>query len=109
MCVRGWRDLLPLSTWSELLGDTITRSSLRKLCELWRVAADMVPRGARTDKDMHANLNARIVVYTTQGDTVHSSLMNATNRGAARSAKAEAPSRSGLVPCQLLFTFGPFK
>jgi hypothetical protein len=109
MCIRSWRDLLPLSAWSELLGGTITRSSLRKLCELRRVAADMVPRGARTHKDMHANLNARIAIYTTQRDTVHRSLMNATKRGATRSAKAETPSRSGLVPCQLLFTFGPFE
>jgi len=69
----------------------------------------MVPRGARTDKDMHANLNARIAIYTTQGDTVHYSLMNATKRGATGSAKAETPSRSGLVPCQLLLTLSPFE
>jgi hypothetical protein len=69
----------------------------------------MVPRGARTDKDVHANLNARIAIYTTQRDTVHGSVMNATKRGAASSAKAEAPSQSGLVPRQLFLSFGPFE
>ena len=56
---------------------------------------------------MHADLNPRIAVDAAQRNAMHSGSLEPTQRGAARSAKTQSPSRRGLVPSQLIFAVEP--
>ena len=61
--------------------------------KLRSIAADMIPRGTRTDKDVHFYLNAGITIYATECHAVNLAVMKAAERRAAHPTEAETPSR----------------
>ena len=46
--------------------------------ELGCVATDVIPRGFRTDKEMHRDLDTRITFDASERDAVHQSLVCST-------------------------------
>jgi hypothetical protein len=55
---------------------------------LWGVAANVIPRGFGTDKDVQLNLNARVTVDATESHPVYFAFMDSTERGSTSAAEA---------------------
>ena len=70
---------------------------IRTSFKLGCITANMIPRSARANENVHRNLNTRIVVQATKGDAVDVTVMGPTKRRTAGSAKLESESRGGLI------------
>jgi hypothetical protein len=69
--------------------------------------ANMIPRRLGPDEYMHVDLHTRITVNAAESHSMHSAFVSSTQRGSTSAAKAEAPSRRGLVVCKVVRTRHP--
>jgi hypothetical protein len=71
------------------------------------VSAYMIPRCLRSNEDMHLDLNARIAVNRTEGNSVYFALVYPTESCPAALAEAKPPSGRRLILGQVLFPVHP--
>jgi hypothetical protein len=71
------------------------------------VAADVIPRGFGTDKEMYVDLNTGITVDAAESHPVYSAFMGPTECGSTGRTEAQAPSRLRLIAGEAFGTAGP--
>jgi hypothetical protein len=79
----------------------------RELLVLGGAPADVVPRSFGTDEDVHIDLDTGVAVHGSERHTVHFSGGRAAQRAATATTEAKAPSESGFVVAQIVFTGNP--
>jgi hypothetical protein len=65
--------------------------------ELRSLTPNMVPRGSRTDEEVHRYLNTRITVDATERHSMNRTIVRSTERRPAPSAETQAPTGTGFV------------
>jgi hypothetical protein len=67
----------------------------------------MIPLRLGTNENMHVDLNAGVTVDGTESYPMHIIFMSSTKSRSAGATKAEAPSRRGLIVCEVIGAADP--